>query len=192
MEEWEVQHRIRAVLRGEPERFTPIVEDFTPALFNFAAKMAGRRDDAGEIVQETFFRAYRDLAKFDGRTRFLSWLFGICANICYDHGKKRRRQSRTVPVDSVREDALSDPASPASDRIMAGQDERRLLECLSGLPVALRAAVLLRYHEDMTLAEVALRLRIGLSAAKMRIHRGLDLLRACMERAGGEVEEAKV
>ncbi len=187
MEEWEVRHRISAVLRGEPERFAPIVEVFTPALFNFAAKMTGRRDDAGEIVQETFFRAYRDLAKFDGRTRFLSWLFGICANICYDHGKKRRRQSRTVPVDSVREDMLSGPASSATDHVAAGQDERRLLECLSGLPRALLAAVLLRYHEDLPLAEVALRLKIGLSAAKMRVRRGLNLLRACLEGDAGRM-----
>ncbi len=189
MEEWEVQHRIRAVLRGEPERFAPIVEVFTPALFNFAAKMTGRRDDAGEIVQETFFRAYRDLAKFDGRTRFLSWLFGICANICYDHGKKRRRGARTVSMEGAWADAAPGGSVPIEENLSTRQDEARLRRCLSGLPVALRAAVLLRYHEDMTLAEVALRLRIGLSAAKMRIHRGLDLLRACMERAG---EEAKV
>ncbi len=188
MEEREVQHRIRAVLAGEPERFAPIVEAFTPALFNFAAKMTGRRDDAGEIVQETFFRAYRDLAKFDGRTRLLSWLFGICTNVCYDHGKKRRRQNRTVAVEDVREVALSDPASPAIERLSAAQDERKLLACLSALPRTLLAALLLRYQEDLPLAEVALRLRIGLSAAKMRVRRGLELLRGCMEGNGGKVK----
>ena len=99
-------------------------------------------------------------------------------------------RSRTVSMDGVRDDAATRRVGTPEEDLFTRQDERRLRRCLSGLPVALRAAVLLRYHEDMTLAEVALRLRIGLSAAKMRIHRGLDLLRACMERAGGE--EAKV
>lgn len=187
MEEWEVQYRLKAVLQGEPERFAAIVETFTPALFNFAAKMTGRREDAGEVVQETFFRAYRDLARFDGRARFLSWLFGICVNICRDQGKARRRE-RPLATGDAREEAVSPVPATFDEQLAARRDEERLRRCLSDLPVTLRAAVLLRYHEDLSLADVARRLKIGLSAAKMRVHRGLDLLRECMESGSRRVK----
>ena len=178
MDEAEVLERIQAALDGEPERFAPLVHAYSPGLFNLAAKMTGSRDRATEIVQETFFRAYRDLGRFDGRSRFQSWLFGICVNVCYDDGKRWRRAAMQgqEPLES-----LPGAAEGADDSLAARQEEARMRRCLERLPETLRAAVLLRFQEDLALGEVAKSLGIGLSAAKMRIARGLDQLRGCME-----------
>ena len=186
MEEAEVQRRIRAALEGNPERFAPLVEAYTPALFNLAAKMTGSRQEAEEIVQETFFRAYRSLGKFDGRTRFLSWLFGIAVNVCRDAVRRNRRAGSASAVEDLPDEPASRGARPADEGLAARQEEERLRRCLVRLPETLRPALLLRYQEELSLAEVAEVLRIGISAAKMRIQRGLDQLRRCMERREAE------
>jgi RNA polymerase sigma-70 factor (ECF subfamily) len=178
MDEADVLERIQDALDGEPERFAPLVHAYSPGLFNLAAKMTGSRDHATEIVQETFFRAYRDLGRFDGRSRFQSWLYGICVNVCHDAGKRRKRAAMHGQEAL---ESLSDTAAGADDSLAARQEEARMRRCLERLPETLRAAVLLRFHEDMALGEVAKSLGIGLSAAKMRVARGLGQLRACME-----------
>jgi RNA polymerase sigma-70 factor (ECF subfamily) len=185
MEEQEVRDRVRAVLDGEPERFAPLVVAYTPCLYNLASKMTGRREEAAEVVQETFFRAYRDLGRFDGHARFQSWLYGICVNVCYDAGKRRRREARNLPVDEMAVEPRA-PSDGGADGLLAARERgARMRECLTKLPVALRAAVLLRFQEERSFAEVAQDLRIGLSAAKMRVQRGLALLRACMDAGTG-------
>lgn len=180
MEEREVQDLLEQVLGGEPDRFAPLVEAYTPALYNLAYKMLGGSPEAGDVVQETFFRAYRDLGRFDGRTRFYSWLCGICVNVCYDAGKRRRRAWER---ERVLEDGAEGPAGgelTAEDGLMAAQEEARVRRCLGRVPETLRAALLLRYQEDLSLQEVADQLRIGLSAAKMRVQRGLALMKECL------------
>lgn len=188
MEEREVEELLERVLDGEPDRFAPIVEAYTPALYNLAHKMLGGSPEATDVVQETFFRAYRDLGRFDGRTRFYSWLCGICVNVCYDAGKRRRRAwERERPMADDAEDRLAGTGPNAEEELMVAQEEGRVRGCLGRIPDTLRAALLLRYQEDLSLQEVADQLRIGLSAAKMRVQRGLSLLKECMSRklAGG-------
>lgn len=188
MQEREVEALLERVLDGEPDRFAPIVEAYTPGLYNLACKMLGGSPEATDVVQETFFRAYRDLGRFDGRTRFYSWLCGICVNVCYDTGKRRKRAwEREQPLPEEGADRLAVDGPDAEAALMAAQDEAGVRRCLGRLPDTLRAALLLRYQEDLSLQEVADQLRIGLSAAKMRVQRGLALLKDCMSArlAGG-------
>lgn len=189
MEERVVTALLDRVLDGEPDRFTPIVDAYTPGLYNLAFKMMSGSAEASDVVQETFFRAYRDLGKFDGRTRFYSWLCGIAVNVCYDAGKRRRRAwERERPLSDEAEGMMASDQPNAVDTLVAAQDEAQVRGCLGRVPSTLRAALLLRYQEDLSLQEVADQLRIGLSAAKMRIQRGLTLLRDCMaSREPGEV-----
>jgi RNA polymerase sigma-70 factor, ECF subfamily len=183
MEEREVEVLLERVLDGEPDRFAPLVEAYTPALYGLAYKMLGGSSEAADVVQETFFRAYRDLGRFDGRTRFYSWLCGICVNVCYDAGKRRRRAwERERPLPEAGADRLAGSGPNPEAELMAAQDEAGVRGCLGRLPETLRAALLLRYQEDLSLQELAGQLRIGLSAAKMRLQRGLALMKECMSR----------
>jgi RNA polymerase sigma-70 factor, ECF subfamily len=181
MDESEVRRRVEEVLMGDTQSFNPIVEAFSPPLYNLACKMLGRGDDAADIVQETFFRAYRDLGKYDGRRPFASWLMGIGVNVCYDAGKRRKRSwEREMPLDEESNPLVSRLAG-AEAELLARQREERLRKCLLELPDSLRSAILLRYHEDLPLQSVAEILKIGLSAAKMRVCRGLEMLRGLCE-----------
>ena len=187
MDESEVRERIEEVLAGDGRSFEPIVRTFTPALFNLASKMAGPGTEPSDIVQETFLRAYRDLGRYDGRAPFSSWIYGICVNVSYDAGKRRRRAwEREKPLGDGESEALAHPAPGAEAEILARQEAGRLRECLGKLPETLRSALLLRYQEDLPLEAVAQSLSIGLSAAKMRVQRGLEQLRGlCRDAAPG-------
>jgi RNA polymerase sigma-70 factor (ECF subfamily) len=189
MDDREAQVLIEKVLSGDAESFSPIVQAYTPALYNLAFKMGGGRDSAGDVVQETFYRAYRDLGKFDGRTRFASWLYGICVNVSYDHGKRRMRAiERERPIGDDHAEALASRGMNAEESLAASQEEGHMRDCLLKLPDTLRSALLLRYQEDLPVGEVAGQLKIGLSAAKMRIQRGLEMLRGfCAEGARGGI-----
>ncbi len=126
MEEREVRGLLERVLDGEPDRFAPLVEAYTPALYNLAHKMFGGSTEASDVVQETFFRAYRDLGRFDGRTRFYSWLCGICVNVSYDAGKRRRRAwEREEPMAEDAEERLAGNSQNAEEELIASQEETR-------------------------------------------------------------------
>lgn len=187
MDEGEIRVAIEEVLAGEGRSFEPIVHAFTPALYNLASKMAGPGTEASDIVQETFFRAYRDLGRYDGRAAFSNWIYGICVNVSYDAGKRRRRSwERERPLADEESATLFHPAPGAEAVMVARQDAGRVRDCLGKLPETLRAALILRYQEDLPLDAVAQSLRIGLSAAKMRVRRGLEQLRGlCRDAAPG-------
>lgn len=178
---------VENVLNGDPESFAPVVRAYTPPLYNLAFKMTGGGERAAEAVQETFFRAYRDLGKYDGRARVLSWLYGICVNVCYDAGKRQKRaRDREAPIGDGSGEGLADPGPSAEETLARRQEEGHLRGCLRRLPETLRAALLLRYQEELPVGEVAAQLKIGVSAAKMRIQRGLEMLRAfCSEEVRG-------
>lgn len=177
MDDREVARLVNRVLAGERESFHPIVREFTPVLYNLARKMGASADDAMEIVQETFLRAFRDLGRYDSTSRFFCWIYGIGVNVCYDAGKRRKRGAeRESPLDANSE--LVPAEGPDAQAIYeARQRQVRLRECLGRLPESQRSALLLRYQADLTLEEVSAVLHVKLSAAKMRIQRGLDALR---------------
>lgn len=177
MDDREVTGLVERVLEGDRNSFHPIVEEFTPPLYNLARKMVGSAEEAQDVVQETFFRAYRDLGRYDPSTRFFSWLYGICVHVGYDALKRRRREAgRKDPLEGM-EDRLPDGGSDAHAAYESRQREERLRACLLKLPESQRSALILRYQLDLSLEEVAQVLGVGLSAAKMRIQRGLGALR---------------
>lgn len=184
MDDREVAMLVARVQEGDAPSFQPIVREFTPPLYNLARKMLSGSEDAADAVQESFYRAYRDIAKFDGRTRFFSWLYGICVNVCYDAGKRRKRHmEREAPLDEG-EAAQPEGKESALEILESRQIQEALRACLQKIPAPQRAALLLRYQEDLSVDEVAQALDIGLSAAKMRISRGLSALQAVCKDSG--------
>ena len=181
MNDREVAMLIQNTLDGDPASFHPVVHEYTPALFNLAFKMCGDAQETEDIVQETFFRAYRDLGRWNPEKRFFNWLYGICVNVSYSAGKRRsrvrRRETNLAENAAPDTDPESNPAA-SLDRKTAG---RSVTRALLRLPESLRAALLLRYQEDLPVRDVAGSLGIGLSAAKMRIRRGLEALRTLIE-----------
>ena len=179
-------------LEGSFERLVRVYQD---RLFAFALRLAGRREDAEEIAQDAFVRAYRALSTYPPeRIRALAlraWLYRIALNVA--RNRFRRKRHAVVSIDHGGIGA--DGAERAPLEIAADADERpdRLYEkrraradvatLVRGLPERYRAPILLRYVEGLPVEEVAAVLKQPVGTAKSNLHRGVNALRESLSQA---------
>ena len=172
--------RVRA---GEAEAFRPLMERHGRAVFRLAFRMTGNQHDAEDVVQETFFRAYRKLDEFEARAQFGSWVHRIAANCAYDVLRARaRRQARFDSIDAA-EDGAQEFAGgdPGPDRLAAGGEVRRRLQAaMARLSTLERSAFMLRHLEGMSIAEIAQALDLEAEPAKQSVFRAVRKVRAAL------------
>ena len=171
------QNCIDRVLRGEVNAFGTLVERYQKPIFNLMYRMAGSSDKAADLTQETFIRAYQKLERFHPGKRFFPWLYSIGLNLARDFARKNTRNPEVGSTLSP--ESFSDCNSPGEqhDRMCESLEFLRLEKALDELPVIYREALILRYHEESSMRDIAAALNLSVSAAKMRVHRGLDMLR---------------
>ena len=181
------QHCIDKVLRGEVNAFATLVERYQKPIFNLMYRMAGSSDKAADLTQETFIRAYQKLERFHPGKRFFPWLYAIGLNLVKDFARKNTANSEAAS--NLNPESFSGCNSPGDqhDRMCDSLEFLRLEKALDQLPLIYREALILRYHEDCSMSEIAAALNLSLSAAKMRVHRGLEMLRENYK--GGKTHE---
>ena len=181
MEEREL---IEAAQRGDRSAFEELVRATYLDTYTLAARLTGNEEDARDVAQEAYLRAWRGIGKFRGEAQFSTWMYRITANASATLMRKRRRQ-RTEPLDEMFEPidtrfedqpAAMAEASDLLDRLSAAVDE---------LPVKLRQVVVLRDVYGLTHEAIAAELDITETAAKVRLHRARKKLREVVI-AGGE------
>jgi RNA polymerase sigma-70 factor (ECF subfamily) len=172
--------RVRA---GDAEGFRVLMERHGANVHRLALRMTGNPEDAEDVVQESFLRAYRNLHHFEARARFGSWLYRIAANCAYDALRARaRRQGRIEPSGEADGpfDALP-TGDPGPDRLVAGAEVRRRVQAAMARMSALeRAAFSLRHLEGMATAEIAAALGLQGEAAKQSVFRAVRKLREAL------------
>jgi RNA polymerase sigma-70 factor (ECF subfamily) len=145
-------------------------------------------EDARDLAQEAFVRAFRNLAQYDQDRKFSSWLFRIANNLCIDH--YRRRKLDTVPLVRQHEGEeeetwdLPDPGVSPADAFSDRERSRRLLAAVQALPPGYRMVILLRHQQDLAYEEIAETLGLPLGTVKARIHRAHRLLKEKLVRQG--------
>ncbi len=157
--------------------------------------MVGNREDARDLAQEVFVRAFRSLHCYDDSRPFSSWIFKITSNLCIDYYRKKRLS--TVSIHDTFEDDDRRPRfelvdeQPLPDEAFAGKSRGQHLETLlRSLPTRYRVVVLLRHKADLSYEEIAEELGIPLGTVKARLHRAHRLLRTKLlederDRGGG-------
>jgi RNA polymerase sigma-70 factor (ECF subfamily) len=143
--------------------------------------MTGSYDDAADLTQETFIKAYDQLYRFRRGKKFFTWLYTIGLN----HARNFLRQKKGknwVSLDDVEPGSGLDYPGQQEEDIVAKLDYAQLHSALDQLPLDYREALILRYHEGLSVEDVAEALSLKVSAAKMRVHRGLAKLREILER----------
>ena len=168
---------ITDILSGDKEAYAVLIKRYQKPLFNLMLRMTLNSEDALDLTQDTFVRAYEKLDRFNPANRFFPWLYTIGLNLARDF--KRKKRVRESHVDEIRETQqdLSLASNPESHEIVKRLDLNHIQEALATLPLESREAVILRFHEDMPLKDVAMALGISISGAKMRVHRALLKLR---------------
>lgn len=170
---------------GDADAFRVLVDRHSRSLFRLAFRMTGNEQDAEDVVQESFLRAYRQLAKFDERASFGTWLYRIAMNCSLDLVRSRKRRSEQLaPAGSEVEDpVLTLPAlDPTPDRLaMSGQVRDRVTEAMNELSASERTAFVLRHFEGMCIEDVSRVLGCQPGAAKHSVFRAVQKLRRSLE-----------
>jgi RNA polymerase sigma-70 factor, ECF subfamily len=172
---------------GDADSFNQLILRWERPIYALAYRVIGREEDARDVCQETFLRAFRALPGFKGEAKFSSWVYRICLNLCRDWMRKQRRAPTVQMPEGV------DPIEMASQRgpieSIETLVERRELsgvvaEAMALLPEEQRMAIVLKEYHGMTFQEIADLQGCPLSTVKTRLYQGLTVLRRHLEKNG--------
>ncbi len=172
---------------GDREAFDQLVRATYASTYTLAFRLTGDPEDASDVVQDVYLRAYRGIRRYRGDSQVTTWLYRITANCAATHHGKRRRHSHDVmPDDGSVADA--DRSVDPHDRAEQGELRDHLDQAVAALPARLRAVVVLRDIYGLSHEAIADELGITESAAKVRLHRARRKLRDDL--GGRHVEHA--
>jgi RNA polymerase sigma-70 factor (ECF subfamily) len=163
---------IARVLGGDVDAYATLVGRYRARLGRYALHMLGSREDAEEVLQDAFVRAYRSLARCEDPEKFGAWLFRILVNRCHTSGARGQRQRQTFVSDDVALLGASEDHPAERD---AWREELNL--AVQQLGPDQREAFLMKYVEDLSYEEMSQVTGVGISALKMRVLRACDRLR---------------
>jgi RNA polymerase sigma-70 factor (ECF subfamily) len=169
--------------QGDSDAFRVLVERHSRNVFRLAFRMTGNEQDAEDVVQESFLRAYRQLGRFESRANFGTWLYRIVANCSVDAMRTRQARQERVRGDSLEEIQADPPpaADPGPERLAQSEEiGRRVTAALAGLSPLERAAFTLRHYEGRSIDEISRMLGMRTSATKHSVFRAVRKLRIAL------------
>ncbi|PYQ45662.1 MAG: hypothetical protein DMF77_03515 [Acidobacteria bacterium] len=171
---------------GDIPAFDQLVRRWDRKIQGVIYRLVGNHDEARDLSQEAFLKAYRALGTFKKEARFSSWLYQIAINATRDRLRRRRRRT-DLSLDDVEEkgeSSLRDGAPSALDLIESSDLSRAVAAAMAALPEEQREVVILKEYQGLTFPEIAETLDVPLSTVKTRLYRGLGQLRIRLERQG--------
>jgi RNA polymerase sigma-70 factor (ECF subfamily) len=179
---------------GDLDCFNQLVLRWERPIYALAYRTLGREEEARDVVQEAFLRAYRGLRGFKGEAKFSSWLYRITLNLCRDWSRRERRApivqvpEGTDPMDLA--DEHVQPTESVEDLVARREMSVAVAKAMAELPEEQRTAILLKEYHGLTFQEIAGMLDCPLSTVKTRLYQGLSVLRRRLERR--QAEEASL
>lgn len=174
----EEQLWILRTLQGDQEAFAQLVQRYQRQVYNLAYRMLGNAQEAEDVAQEAFLRAYQALATFELGKKFSSWLLAIASNLCVD--LLRRRKFAWLSLQDVSYRTAASQEEPVSGAIRREQADL-VQRLLSGLPEKYRLVVVLRYWYDLSYEEIVEVTGLSLNTVKTRLHRARAMLARALE-----------
>jgi RNA polymerase sigma-70 factor (ECF subfamily) len=165
-----------AFQKGDRRAFDELFERYTPRLHSFLTRMVRDRGRAEELTQDVFVRLYTAAERYQARTRFSTYVFGIASNLALNHLARAWRQREHGFSDDHPEPAAGEPGP--MEQLEAARTQQALERALGELPERQRAALLLRVHEDMGYDEIAAALGTSVPSVKSLLHRAREALLA--------------
>jgi RNA polymerase sigma-70 factor, ECF subfamily len=176
---WTDEELVARSISGDADSFNELVLRWQRPIFALAYRVIGREEDARDVCQETFLRAFRALSGFRGQAKFSSWLYRIALNLCRDW---IRRERRTPVVDTgdvdVTDLEVDRGGSESIEDVVARKHLARLVgRAMTRLPAEQRTAIILKEYHGLTFQEIAELVGCPLSTVKTRLYQGLSVLR---------------
>ena len=171
--------------QGDVESFNQLITRWERPIYALAYRVIGRDEDARDICQEAFLRAYRALPGFKRQAKFSSWLYRIALNLCRDWIRRQRR----TPIVQFPEDAdpgdmaaEAGPVETVEDLVARRELSERVADAMALLPDEQRTAIILKEFHGMTFQEIADLQDCPLSTVKTRLYQGLSVVRRHLSR----------
>jgi RNA polymerase sigma-70 factor, ECF subfamily len=170
--------------RGEGKFFEILVQRYMEKAFRIALDFTHDTEEAKDLSQDAFLRAFSRIKQFDGRSSFYTWFYRLVVNLCLDH-TRRKRKVIWERLDSERDDGLerkelTDNTSGPDQVAIAGETKRRVDQTLEAMPKKQRTAFILRNHEGMPIADVARVMQTTEGTVRVYLHRAVAALRQCL------------
>ena len=167
---------IQKVLSGDVDAYGFFVSKYQKSIYNLMYRQTRLKEEAADLTQETFLKAYERLERFRPEGRFFSWLYAIGINLVRDWARKNRIATEKKDL-LFTELASNDQAVESDELLDLKHNMEALLQALGSMPLEYREAIILRYREELSMKEIAEIFKLSVSGAKMRVHRGLEKLR---------------
>lgn len=175
---------IQRCLSGNSEAFEELVIRYQKPVYNLVYRFLGNADDAKDITQETFVKAYQSLSKHNPELAFHSWLFRIAQNLSIDHLRWKKRR-RTVSLDESCEETgqemyyhdIADQTPDVRNQLSEAQKCARIQTIINSLPEQFKAVIILRHIEELPLQEIAQILNLPLGTVKTNLYRARNLMK---------------
>ncbi|HNY91814.1 MAG: ECF RNA polymerase sigma factor SigW [bacterium ADurb.Bin431] len=173
---------VRDAIEGDQKAYAEIVHRYRNQIYNLILRMVRRREEAEDLTQETFIKAFNALSSFNAEYAFSTWLYKIAVNNCIDHFRKKRL--KTYPLDNpipARDGELQrefpDHEAGPDAGLMEKERHLTIQEAIDSLPGKYREAILLRHAQDRSYEEIARLLGIPIGTVKVRIFRAREMLK---------------
>ena len=178
---------VARAMGGDMDSFNQLVLRWERPIYALAYRVIGKEEDARDVCQETFLRAFRALGGFKGQAKFSSWLYRIALNLCRDWIRRERRTpvaQAPEGVDLIDLASESTPSESIEDLVARREIGRAVARAMADLPDEQRTAIILKEYHGLTFQEIADLLDCPLSTVKTRLYQGLTVLRRQLARPG--------
>jgi RNA polymerase sigma-70 factor (ECF subfamily) len=183
---WTDEELVARSISGDADSFNELVLRWERPIYALAYRTIGREEEARDVCQETFLRAYRALPGFRGQAKFSSWLYRIALNLCRDWVRRERRAPVVQPPedgDLMEMAAAAEPSESIEDLVARKDLARSVERAMTLLPEEQRMAIILKEYHGLTFQEIADLVGCPLSTVKTRLYQGLAVLRRELARS---------
>jgi RNA polymerase sigma-70 factor (ECF subfamily) len=184
---WTDEELVARSRGGDVESFNQLILRWERPIYALAYRVIGREEEARDVCQEAFLRAFRALPGFKGQAKFSSWLYRITLNLCRDWIRRQRRNPTSqIPEDMEAGELAADsgPVESIEDLVARRELSAAVEEAMTLLPEEQRTAIILKEYHGMTFQEIADLQGCPLSTVKTRLYQGLSVLRRQLQRTG--------
>jgi RNA polymerase sigma-70 factor (ECF subfamily) len=171
---------IRSVLSGDSSQFALLWQKYNKQIFASVLKLVRSIDDADDIVQDTFLKAFNALHSYNQTFPFPAWLYKIASNTCIDYF--RRKRIRPISIENINReggdiyDIIPDKSTPIDVNIINNETKEQLLKAVEQLPLRSKQCIQLRHFEELSYEEISIKMNLPLGTVKITLFRARKML----------------
>lgn len=163
-------HIINLIKKGNHHAFAMLVDRYKNMIYTLCLKMIRNNEDAEEAAQDAFIKAFKNIEKFKGDSKFSTWLYKVTYNTCLDTLKKGKKEKQIIPVEIFKQNELN--YDTTFDEYGEGDiSQNSILKCIELLPPDEGIIVSLFYYEDLSIEEIASIVALQPNHVKVKLHR---------------------